>query len=236
MSSITGVSLSCSDNIHVIDCDIHDNLYAVEFYHSTNNSISSSTIHNNSIGVRIRDDAVGNRVFHNNFVNNDLSGFDECFGNWWDNDYPSGGNYWDNYSGHDEDGDGIGDNPHPIPGGDKEDRYPLMQPFGEDDEPPLVNINKPKEGYLYLLNYEVIPFFTTLVIGRIDVCVDAIDYIYGMDRVEFYLDGELVYSDDQKPFCWQWYEFDFSRRTLRTIAYDISENSAEDIITVWKFF
>jgi nitrous oxidase accessory protein NosD len=57
--------------------------------------------------------------------------------NTWDNGYPSGGNYWSDYSGVDEysgpyqnetGSDGIGDTPYII---DEKncDRYPLITPF-----------------------------------------------------------------------------------------------------------
>jgi len=37
--------------------------------------------------------------------------------NIWDNGYPSGGNYWDDYTGSDINGDHIGDSSYNIPGG-----------------------------------------------------------------------------------------------------------------------
>ena len=38
------------------------------------------------------------------------------------------GNYWSDYAGIDEDGDGIGDSPYVV-NANNTDRYPLMDPF-----------------------------------------------------------------------------------------------------------
>jgi parallel beta-helix repeat protein len=70
-----------------------------------------------------------NIIHHNDFLNNNQNAKDKC-NNKWDNDYPSGGNYWDDYNGTDENEDGIGDIPYNISGGDNQDRYPLMEQWG----------------------------------------------------------------------------------------------------------
>src|SRR5438093_2869438 len=77
-------------------------------------------------------------VYHNNFYGDtplavDLQGSN----NFWDNDYPDGGNFWsdfkgvDNCSGPNQDvctgPDGIGDTPYMF--NSNQDNYPLMQPY-----------------------------------------------------------------------------------------------------------
>ncbi len=81
-------------------------------------------------------------AFHNNFVSENVlyQAMDMMGGvNSYDNGYPSGGNYWIDYTGEDimsgpnqdvPGNDGIGDTPYSFNYG-AEDRYPLMSPISE---------------------------------------------------------------------------------------------------------
>ncbi len=81
--------------------------------------------------------SVGNSIHHNNFVGNVSPGGGVDESSTWDDGYPSGGNYWSDYSGLDcykgqyqnETGsDGLGDTPQSIDWSGKAD-YPLMKPY-----------------------------------------------------------------------------------------------------------
>jgi fibronectin type 3 domain-containing protein len=100
-------------------------------------SISANNIRNSWFGIACKKSCSGKSVYHNNFISNLFHAGDED-SSFFDNGYPSGGNYWDNYTGVDNcsgpnqdvcpNPDGIGDTPFIIDA-DSRDRYPLMNPF-----------------------------------------------------------------------------------------------------------
>jgi len=87
-----------------------------------------------------------NTIYRNNFINNTKQVHNEyednqyLYGhpskNTWDNGVQ--GNYWSDYNGMDNNGDGIGDTPYII-NPDNQDRYPLMSPFSNEENPNTTN-------------------------------------------------------------------------------------------------
>jgi parallel beta-helix repeat protein len=111
---------------------------------SDNNIINNNTVSNNiNWGFHLKENSDSNRIYHNNIFNNTINASDDST-NIWDNDYPSGGNYWGDYPGPDaysgpgqnmSGSDGIGDWPFGITGGGNEDEYPLINPYVERISP-----------------------------------------------------------------------------------------------------
>ena len=123
-----GIGLYKSNNTSIIHNKISDNGMDVALAYSNNNIILGNNIISNDYNsISLSDSSNNNIIYHNNFMSSTSWVIDGC-NNSWDNGYPSCGNYWYVYNG--TDGDGIGDTPKPIYGGDNEDRYPLMEPYG----------------------------------------------------------------------------------------------------------
>jgi hypothetical protein len=85
-------------------------------------------------------------IYHNNFIDNAVPRWQAVSGNIpsiadnvWDNGYPSGGNYWSDYTGKDQysgtkqnanGSDAVGDTPYDINFGQR-DHYPLISPYND---------------------------------------------------------------------------------------------------------
>jgi hypothetical protein len=89
---------------------------------ASDNVVSQCNIYGNTWGIHIWQNSHRNQAYLNNFWRNDNDVLDEG-NNTWDNG--AQGNYWDQYSGTDANGDGIGDIPYKITS-TTTDRYPLI--------------------------------------------------------------------------------------------------------------
>ena len=117
-----------SNNNTVIENTITGNSeYGIYADYSTNNTIRGNTVANNGCGILLWYSS-GSHIYHNNFIDNIVQVSNWASNNTWDNGYPSGGNYWSNYTGVDTNSDGIGDTPYFIDANNI-DNYPLMKPY-----------------------------------------------------------------------------------------------------------
>lgn len=139
-NNVNGIWVLDSDNVTISDNIINTISYNGIYSQTCRNiTISRNIINNiNYRGINL-DHTDGSQIFYNCFINNIVNAFDEGTYNQWDNG--TKGNYWDDYTGVDENGDGIGDTPYYY--GMIQDNFPLMEcpiPPKETDEIPFALI------------------------------------------------------------------------------------------------
>lgn len=149
----TGIDLSYRSNVTLKNLEVTNFTYGIFLSSSSNNVLTGNIISNNDAGISLwyysnNNIFIGNTVsnnlygiylvwsrnntfFLNNLIDNTLQAFvSSRFVNIWDDAYPSGGNYWSDYNGTDDNQDGIGETPYVIDE-NNEDNYPLMGMFSD---------------------------------------------------------------------------------------------------------
>ncbi len=153
-----GIFLRNSENNTVVGNSITSFREGIGLYGSDDTTVARNTISRGIDGIVVRDNEIGNRIVfnniisfqscgialvqgtsgnlihHNNLLDSGYNGCDAGTGNAWDNGYPSGGNFWSDYTGSDlfsgpnqdiPGSDAIGDTPHDARGNAR-DNYPLL--------------------------------------------------------------------------------------------------------------
>ncbi|MFO7992283.1 MAG: right-handed parallel beta-helix repeat-containing protein [Thermoplasmata archaeon] len=146
----------------------------------TNNTVSFS----GQYGIYVYN-SNNNTIYHNNFIDNTDGGYDDGT-NTWNASYPTGGNYWSDYSGYDnykgpnqdEPGsDGIGDSNYTIETSNA-DEYPLMSPTNTDTYSLDLSAGGKSDGWQFI-SFPMIPHDESIE--------DVLNYIDGnYDKVMYY--------------------------------------------------
>jgi parallel beta-helix repeat protein len=123
----------------ILKNEMSNSQFAMALTFSSFNSIYANNLTNSAWGILLLPASDDNVIYHNSFINNSVEHVWNLVGarNIWDDGYPSGGNYWSDYTGVDlkwgvdQDklgSDAIGDAAYIIDV-DNRDRYPLMKPW-----------------------------------------------------------------------------------------------------------
>jgi hypothetical protein len=105
-----------------------------------------------------------------------------------------------------------------------------------DNNAPEVTIIKPDAG-LYLFNRKFLPIGSTIIIGPITIEIDAVD-TSGINKVEFYIDGQLEAIIEEEPFDWYMNLRLLGTHKLEIKVFDHAGNAnvADMFAAFWNFF
>jgi len=163
---------------------------------STNNCIiANNNVSDNFFGFLLRNSS-NNSIYHNGIINNTNQAYDDTGTNAWNRIYPSGGNYWGDYTekykaeynGDPEDnlcgtnrdqicdGDGIWDKPYKWIGDDANatDNYPLVSRY----------CSIPADKYLFIEKWT--QWIVEVLDGDFGLCIDFPTYYYNASVGELY--------------------------------------------------
>ena len=117
---------------------------------------------------------------------------------------------------------------------------------GEEHASAAIVIETPSQGGLYvfdnstslrILYKDFYSFPYTIIIGPLTVnTLITGEYVTIVDRVDFYLDDQLVFSDDTSPFSWHWDSVSAQFHELSVTAFSGDEPLSSASRNVLKFF
>lgn len=190
---------------------------------ATDNVIFNNTIES-CYGLNIQNTIFNTLVYHNNFINNRhnitvagepffVQAEDHGSNSRWDHD--GEGNYWSDYTGVDEDSDGIGDTPYYIPQNGV-DHSPFMKPYG------------------WVLRIAIIgPLNGSYLRGKTDV--DVVGSDVNLEKTELYMNDTHVATwnvSGKHVHSWDTTVYADGTHIIRSKIYDKAMNTREARVTV----
>jgi outer membrane protein assembly factor BamB len=99
--------------------------------------------------------------------------------------------------------------------------------------PPTIMLTKPSNA-IYVANIPICQFFFPFIIGPLMIKVTASELPLGIDRVEFYVDNNLMSTDIIPPYRWMWMKVEHGsvKHDIMVVAYDKVGHSAKCSIDV----
>jgi parallel beta-helix repeat protein len=146
------ILIDCNNSI-ISGLNLSNGTTGIHLGYSNNNTLSGNIINNNAYGILLDSNSKNNKIFLNNFTNNEIDAEDNGLNNLWDNGVI--GNYWDDYDGIDANDDGIGDTPYRISGtAGSQDNFPIWADGDEEiPEVPIISFG----------NYYILFMFITIL-------------------------------------------------------------------------
>jgi parallel beta-helix repeat protein len=176
-----GISLWKSSSNKITDNRLENNTFGVYFReHSEHNIIVGNTISGSANKGVVVTVSSSNTFYHNNF-DNKLNVYDSgqvissqaSSINAWDNG--NEGNFWNDYTGPDANGDGIGGSPYIIDS-NNQDRHPLMKPWEPDVVSPRISVSSP-ENKTYTNGNVTLIVYTSEPTSKISYSLDGQDNV-----------------------------------------------------------
>lgn len=150
---------------------------------SQSNDIYKNEVYDNDIYGINCDSSNNNVIYNNNIYDNSQNGIDDGTNTWYDS-IKEQGNYWDDYTGNDNNKDGIGDTPYNVPGDGNQDKYPLMTPYGP-----------PKADFTYTIDEGTVTFDGSYSYDY-DGTIVSYEWNFGDGNSGSGLIVEHIYSED----------------------------------------